>query len=238
MGMSVFCNIDDLFWFLHDTTLWSCANKDSKNASHLTFFLIGVDVSTTMILKPGPVINFILSNQYIENNDTRRIDWSKVSYRLDAADVSFQLYASPKQWIADCITFCLHVLLIINYCFRQSMHWRIWGSKPLTRTLNSKLLAWVRSLVLNRRETNIFLDLMFQQHCHLLELNNVSCSLPRFHLKQRNDSNSDTVEVTIYDYYMKRWGIQLKDSVNFPCLNVGMPKCPTYIPIEVSQYRS
>jgi eukaryotic translation initiation factor 2C len=49
--------------------------------------LIGADVSTTMILKPGPVIDFILSNQSIDNNDTCRIDWSKVSYGLDAANV-------------------------------------------------------------------------------------------------------------------------------------------------------
>lgn len=37
----------------------------------------GVDVSTTMILKPGPVIDFLLFNQNV--NDTRHIDWIKVS---------------------------------------------------------------------------------------------------------------------------------------------------------------
>jgi len=43
------------------------------------------DVSTTMIVEPGPVINFILSNQYIK--DPRRIDWGKVSHGLDATHV-------------------------------------------------------------------------------------------------------------------------------------------------------
>lgn len=119
--------------------------------------------------------------------------------------------------------------------FRQSVHWRIWGSKPLTWTLNSRLLAWVRSLVLNRRETNISLVLMFQQQCHLTRFPNIFYPLSRFPLKQRDGSSSNTVEITVYDYYVKRWGIQLKDSVNFPCLNVGKPKRPTYLPIEVSQ---
>ncbi|RLM91552.1 protein argonaute 4B [Panicum miliaceum] len=39
---------------------------------------LNMDVSTTMILEPGPVINFILSSQYINNKDTRRIDWGKL----------------------------------------------------------------------------------------------------------------------------------------------------------------
>jgi len=38
-----------------------------------------------MIVEPGPVINFILSNQYIK--DPSRIDWGKVSHGLDATHV-------------------------------------------------------------------------------------------------------------------------------------------------------
>jgi eukaryotic translation initiation factor 2C len=62
----------------------------------------------------------------------------------------------------------------------------------------------------------------------------MSCSLSSFPLRLRNDSGFDTVEVTVYNYYVKR-GIKLEDSVNFPCLNVGKTKRPIYIPIEVSQ---
>ena len=35
------------------------------------------DASTTTIVKPGPVIDFLLSNQDIK--DIRRINWGKVS---------------------------------------------------------------------------------------------------------------------------------------------------------------
>lgn len=35
-----------------------------------------VDVSTTIIMKPGPVLEFLLTNQNIQ--DPRRIDWEKV----------------------------------------------------------------------------------------------------------------------------------------------------------------
>ena len=61
--------------------------KSSIVIVHYTcfFFQLVLDVSTTVILEPGPVINFIMSSQYI--NDTRRIDWGKVSYGLDDTDV-------------------------------------------------------------------------------------------------------------------------------------------------------
>ncbi|CAL4976789.1 unnamed protein product [Urochloa decumbens] len=66
------------------------------------------------------------------------------------------------------------------------------------------------------------LDIILRQH-----------SARQFPLKQRNGNGSDTIEVTVYDYYLKQWGIKLKDSVNFPCLNVGKPERPTYLPIEL-----
>lgn len=52
---------------------------------YIQLFATGTDVSTTMIVEPGPVIDFILSNQYIK--DPRRIDWGKVSHGLDATHV-------------------------------------------------------------------------------------------------------------------------------------------------------
>lgn len=57
----------------------------------------------------------------------------------------------------------------------------------------------------------------------------------RFELKNRNGENGDptTTEVTVYDYFVKNRGIDLKYSGNFPCINVGKPKRPTYFPIEV-----
>ena len=56
----------------------------------------------------------------------------------------------------------------------------------------------------------------------------------RFPLRQRNGSNGDcdTIEITVYDYYAKK-GIDLKYSGDFPCINTGRAKRPTYFPIEV-----
>lgn len=57
----------------------------------------------------------------------------------------------------------------------------------------------------------------------------------RFTLKNRNGENGDpeTTEVTVYDYFVKNRNIDLKYSGNFPCINVGKPKRPTYFPLEV-----
>lgn len=44
----------------------------------LLFFYLCADVSTTMILKPGPVIDFILANQNVR--EPRYVDWVKVNY--------------------------------------------------------------------------------------------------------------------------------------------------------------
>lgn len=56
----------------------------------------------------------------------------------------------------------------------------------------------------------------------------------RFSLKQRNkDGDGDTVEITVYDYFVKHRNIDLRFSADLPCINVGKPKRPTYFPIEV-----
>jgi len=66
---------------------YHCKKQYSDSALHMFFFQLVLDVSTTMILEPGPVINFIMSSQYINDKDTRRIDWGKVSYGLNDTDV-------------------------------------------------------------------------------------------------------------------------------------------------------
>lgn len=40
--------------------------------------LLFTDVSTTMIVKPGPVMDFLLANQKVEHPN--QIDWQKVSF--------------------------------------------------------------------------------------------------------------------------------------------------------------
>ncbi|CAO2184894.1 unnamed protein product [Urochloa humidicola] len=125
---------------------------------------LNMDVSTTMILKPGPVNSFILSNQYINDYDTRRIDWGKANRAL-------------------------------------------------------------KNLRIKTTHTN--------SEFKIVGLSEKSCYEQTFPWKQRNGNGSDTIEVTVYDYYLKQWGIKLKDSVDFPCLNVGKPERPTYLPIEL-----
>lgn len=53
----------------------------------------------------------------------------------------------------------------------------------------------------------------------------------RFSLKQRSEARE--VEITVYDYFVNERNIQLKYSGEMPCLNVGKPKRPTYLPVEV-----
>ena len=43
----------------------------------------------------------------------------------------------------------------------------------------------------------------------------------------------DTEEVTVFDYFVNRRNIDLRYSGDLPCINVGKPKRPTYIPLEV-----
>lgn len=46
-----------------------------------------VDVSTTMIVKPGPVVEFLLMNQKVDNPG--QIDWSKVIKLLWSFEISY-----------------------------------------------------------------------------------------------------------------------------------------------------
>ncbi|KAI3886479.1 hypothetical protein MKW92_010272, partial [Papaver armeniacum] len=56
-----------------------------------------------------------------------------------------------------------------------------------------------------------------------------------FAMKRKGeDADAQPVEVTIYDYFVRKYsGIKLHDSANYPCINVGKPKKPTYFPIEL-----
>ncbi|KAL5215474.1 hypothetical protein ABZP36_006875 [Zizania latifolia] len=125
---------------------------------------LNIDVSTTMIVKPGPVIDFLLSNQKVDHPD--RIDWQKAKRALK----NLRVKTSPA---------------------------------------NSEF--------------------------KIIGLSDRSCSEQMFSLRQRNGDNEDfdTVEITVYDYFVKNRGIELRYSGYLPCINVGKPKRPTYFPIEL-----
>lgn len=58
--------------------------------------------------------------------------------------------------------------------------------------------------------------------------------LCRFQLKQKRDGDGEPLELTVYDYFVNHRHIDLRYSADLPCINVGKPKRPTYIPIEVN----
>lgn len=68
---------------------------------------------------------------------------------------------------------------------------------------------------------------------HLLHL----LFLFSFPLKMKNgdDANNEdqTIEITVYEYFTKHRGIELSTSAYMPCVNVGKPKRPNYLPLEV-----
>lgn len=52
--------------------------------------------------------------------------------------------------------------------------------------------------------------------------------------KNAKDGEDGEIEVTVYDYFVNHRNIQLRYSGDLPCINVGKPKRPTYIPLEVN----
>jgi eukaryotic translation initiation factor 2C len=53
-------------------------------------------------------------------------------------------------------------------------------------------------------------------------------------MKNGEDSNAEqTVDVTVYEYFAKHRGIELTSSAYLPCLDVGKPNRPIFLPLEV-----
>lgn len=55
-------------------------------------------------------------------------------------------------------------------------------------------------------------------------------------MKVKNNDGSNegqTVEISVYEYFAKHCGIELQYSAYLPCLDVGKPKKPNYLPLEV-----
>ncbi|RAL43137.1 hypothetical protein DM860_009919 [Cuscuta australis] len=126
---------------------------------------LNIDVSTTMIIQPGPVVDFLIANQNAK--DPFSLDWAKAK-----------------------------------------------------RTL--------KNLRVKTSPTN--------QEYKITGLSEKSCREQLFSLKQKskdNDGGDQTVEVTVYDYFVNHRNIDLRYSAELPCINVGKPKRPTFFPIEL-----
>ncbi|XP_057431156.1 protein argonaute 16 isoform X2 [Lotus japonicus] len=126
---------------------------------------LNMDVSTTVILKPGPVIDFLLSNQNVK--EPRYIDWAKAKKVLK----NLRVLATHRKW-----------------------EFKISG------------------------------------------LSEKPCIQQLFSMKVKNGDNNDgeqTVDITVYEYFAEHCGIELTSSAYLPCLDVGKPNRPIYLPLEL-----
>ncbi|GJU06814.1 argonaute 4-like protein [Tanacetum coccineum] len=125
---------------------------------------LNIDVSTTMIVQPGPVVDFLIANQNVR--DPYHIDWTKAK-----------------------------------------------------RTLK------------NLRVRNIETNTEYK----ITGLSEKPCNQQLFSLRQKTkDENGEfeTREVTVHDYFVNTRGVELRYSSDLPCVNVGKPKKPIFLPIE------
>uniref|UniRef100_A0A2P2LBH9 PAZ domain-containing protein n=2 Tax=Rhizophora mucronata TaxID=61149 RepID=A0A2P2LBH9_RHIMU len=127
---------------------------------------LNMDGSTTTIIQPGPLVDFLIANQNVL--DPFQLDWAKAKRTLK----NLRIEVSPT-----------------------NQEYRITG------------------------------------------LSEDPCKEQLFSLKTRGakDENGDveSFEITVYDYFVNHRGINLRYSGDLPCINVGKPKRPTYIPVEL-----
>ncbi|XP_074285545.1 protein argonaute 4-like [Silene latifolia] len=126
---------------------------------------LNIDVSTTMIVQPGPVVDFLIANQNVR--DPYSIDWPK--------------------------------------------------AKRMLKNLRIKATT-------------------SNQEYKITGLSELPCKEQTFTLKQRRGEDNgepETVEITVLDYFVNHRNIQLRYSADLPCINVGKPKRPTFIPLEL-----
>ncbi|KAL0875862.1 hypothetical protein Bca101_025567 [Brassica carinata] len=112
---------------------------------------LNIDTSTTMVVQPGPVVEFLLANQ--NARDLYSVDWTKVA--------------------------------------PSNREYKISG------------------------------------------LSDYPCKEQMFPLKSKNETGEFVeTQTTVYEYFTEFRKVPLRYSGDFPCINVGKPKRPTYIPIE------
>ncbi|KAM5580524.1 protein argonaute 16 [Rosa sericea] len=132
---------------------------------------LNMDVSTTLILKPGPVIDFLKDNFLKDNQqgvqNPLNIDWERAKRMLKNMRIKTR---------------------------HRNMEFKITG------------------------------------------LSQKSCREQYFPMKLKSGdgtSEEQTVDITVYEYFTKHRGIKLTYSANLPCLDVGKPKRPNYVPLEL-----
>ncbi|XP_024959437.1 protein argonaute 16 [Cynara cardunculus var. scolymus] len=126
---------------------------------------LNMDVSTTMILTPGPVIDFLKSNQ--NARDARSIDWVKAKKML-------------------------------------------------------------KNMRIKTRHSN--------REFKITGMSEKPCNQQLFSLRVKKDDGTyedQTINITVLDYFTKHRNIELTYSAYIPCIDVGKPKKPSYLPVEL-----
>ncbi|KAH7846364.1 hypothetical protein Vadar_013047 [Vaccinium darrowii] len=75
----------------------------------------------------------------------------------------------------------------------------------------------------------------------IIGLSEKPCNQQFFPLRVKNSDggkDGEILEITVYEYFVKHRNIELRYSAYMPCLDVGKPKRPSYLPLEaVRNYR-
>ncbi|KAH9738610.1 protein argonaute 4A [Citrus sinensis] len=134
-----------------------------KFSSHTRRTLM-TDGSTTSIIKPGPLVDFLIANQNV--HDCYQLHWAKAKRTLK--NLRIRVHPFNREYRITGLS--------DSTCKRQMFSWKS-GVK---------------------------------------------------------DRNGDVkcVDVTVFDYFVNHGRINLCFSGDFPCIDVGKPRKPTYIPIE------
>ncbi|KAI8008366.1 Protein argonaute 16 [Camellia lanceoleosa] len=165
-GLSLNMGITPLrcFYFFIFLAIRGCTLAVSCSLSMLLTILC-TDVSTTMILTPEPLIDFLLANQTAR--DPCNIDWAKAKRMLKNMRVKTR---------------------------HRNMEFKITG------------------------------------------LSEKPCNQQFFPLKVNNgDGGHDggqTLDITVYEYFTKHRNIEITNSEYTPCIDVGKPERPNYLPLE------
>ncbi|KAL2511725.1 Protein argonaute 4 [Abeliophyllum distichum] len=124
------------------------------------------DVSTTLLVKPGSVMDFLLGNQRVKYPNL--IKWDKAEEALK----NLRIKAT-----------------------HSNLEYKITG------------------------------------------LSTYICYNQMFPMKQKTatdgDGKTETKLISVFDYFLRHYELDLKGSKEFPCINVGKPERPIYIPIEL-----
>ncbi|KAK6134690.1 hypothetical protein DH2020_031615 [Rehmannia glutinosa] len=93
--------------------------------------------------------------------------------------------------------------------------------------------AQAKKMLKNMRVKAIHSNMEFK----IIGLSEKPCNQQFFSMKVKSDSSArddgETLEITVYDYFVKHRNIELKYSAYLPCLDVGKPKRPNYLPLEL-----